>query len=90
MAKPALHVTRALPLTLVGSGFRPAERVRINIVIGTLHTARTVRTTRRGSFTVKFDGVRLNYCAQPLSVVARGARSGVVRLVLPMAECAAP
>jgi hypothetical protein len=88
--KPALHVTRALPLTVVGTGFRPAERARVSFVIGTLQTARTVRATRRGSFTVRLAGVRLNYCTPPLSIVARGARSGIVRAVLPIADCAAP
>jgi hypothetical protein len=88
--KPALRVTRDLPLTLVGTGFRPAESARITIVDGRLRVVRTVRATKRGSFTLRLPGVRLNYCAQPLSIVARGARSGLVRFVPPMRECAAP
>ena len=88
--KPALRVTHELPLTLVGVGFRPAESARVTIVIGQLRAVRAVRASRRGSFTLRLAGVRLNYCAQPLSIVARGTRSGLVRFVPPMRECAAP
>jgi hypothetical protein len=88
--KPTLHITRELPLTLVGAGFRPAESARVTIVVGQLRSVRAVRTTKRGSFTVRLLGVRLNYCAQPFSIFARGSRSGLVRFVPPVRECAAP
>jgi hypothetical protein len=87
---PSLHVTRELPLTLVGAGFRPVESARVTIVIGQVRSVHAVRASKRGSFTLRLPGVRLNYCAQPLSIFARGSRSGLVRFVPPVRECAAP
>jgi hypothetical protein len=43
-----------------------------------------------GTLTVRFAGVRLNYCATPLSITARGGRSGLVRARIPIRECATP
>jgi hypothetical protein len=88
--RPALRAVSSLPLTLTGSGFRPGEQVRVAIEIGSLHTSRPARATMHGAFTLRLPGVRLNYCARPLSIVAHGAKTGDVRLKLPVVDCAMP
>ena len=88
--RPVLRIADDLPLTLRGTSFRSGERVRVTVHMGTSTLVRTTRPGRRGGFTVRFAGVRLNYCATPLTITARGARSGVVRARIPIRECAAP
>ena len=89
-SRPALRIADDLPLTLRGTSFRPGERVRVTVHMGASTLVRTTRPGRRGGFTVRFAGVRLNYCAAPLTIAARGTRSGVVRARIPIRECAAP
>ena len=58
-----------------------------------MNATRIVRYTRAaayGRFTVRFRGVRLNYCATPLVIVARGTRTGAVYARLPNPVCAPP
>jgi hypothetical protein len=88
--KPALRVVHDLPLTLRGSGFRRGEPVRITVRMGERRLRASVRTGSAGVFTVRFAGVRLDYCSTPLTIVARATRSGVVAANIPIRECAAP
>jgi hypothetical protein len=88
--QPSLRIVDDLPLTLRGAGFRPGELARVTIRMGARRLTRATRTGRAGRFTVKLRGVRLDYCATPLTIVARGSRSGVVRARIPLRECASP
>lgn len=88
--RPALRILDDLPLTLRGAGFRAGEPVRVTVRMGERRLTRATRARRSGAFTVRFRGLRLNYCATPLTLVARGPRSGAVRARIPLRECAVP
>jgi hypothetical protein len=88
--KASLSVRRDLPLTLHGSGFRPREAVRITVQMGERRLVRDTHAGPLGGFTVQLAGVRLDHCATPLVITARGTRSGTVPARLPPWECAAP
>jgi hypothetical protein len=88
--RPVVRIADDLPLTLRGTSFRPGERVRVRVLMGAATLVRTTRASRTGRFSVRFAGIRLNYCAAPLTITARGARSGLVRVRIPIRECAAP
>src|SRR5947209_4888863 len=77
--RPTLRVVGNLPLALRGTHFRPGENVRVTVVMGERTRARQLRVGALGGFTVRFAGVRLDYCALPLVIRARGASSGLVR-----------
>jgi hypothetical protein len=86
----SLRIADAAPLTLRGSHFRPRERVYVTVVMGEKTLSRSLRAGALGGFTVRFVGVRLDYCALPLVIKAVGTRSGLVRAQLPLVDCAAP
>jgi hypothetical protein len=89
--KPVVSIRSDLPLTIHGSGFRAGEAVRVTVVMGEQHLARLTRAGAAGGFTVRFAGVRFDYCATPDAVIkARGARTGVVTAKIPVRDCAAP
>ena len=89
--KPALSIRSDLPLTIHGGGFRAGEAVRVTVVMGEQHLARSTHAGSAGGFTVRFAGVRFDYCATPNAVIkARGARTGVVTANIPPRDCAAP
>ncbi|HEX9599050.1 MAG TPA: hypothetical protein VF963_06710 [Gaiellaceae bacterium] len=88
--RPALHLVRDLPLTVRGSAFRPGERVRVTVRMGEQRLVRQTHAGATGGFTVRFAGTTLDYCATPLTITARGARSGLVAAKIPVRECAAP
>jgi hypothetical protein len=89
-AKPTLRVADEAPLTLQGSGFRSQETVRITVRMNEQKWYRSARAALNGKFVVTFSGLRLNYCAYPVSVSARGSKSGFVKIPIPMRECAQP
>ncbi len=88
--KPTLSIVGGSPLTLRGAHFRPRESVRVTVVMGEKTLWRQLRAGALGGFTVRFVGVRLNYCALPLVITARGAFSGLVRARMPIVDCAMP
>ncbi len=88
--RPTLRIADATPLTLRGTHFQPGESVRVTVVMGEKTLARKLRAGALGGFTVRFVGVRLDYCALPLVIKARGASSGLVRARLPIVDCAQP
>jgi hypothetical protein len=89
-AKPALRIVDDLPLTLRGTNFRPRESVRITVVMGARSLSRQARAGLGGGFTIRFEGVRLDYCAVPLVIRARAAISGIVLARIPVRDCAQP
>lgn len=78
------------PLVVLGSGFRPAERVRAEALrrdAGPL--LRVVRANRNGVVIVRWPGLSAGYCSGAYAVRLTGARSGMARLRLsPMRDCA--
>jgi len=51
--RPTINVTRVIPITLTGTGFKAAERVKVVVRSPAVHR-RTVTASRRGRFTVTF------------------------------------
>jgi flagellar biosynthesis/type III secretory pathway ATPase len=87
---PVVRVAADAPATVVGIGFREHESVRVTIVMGTRRFADAAVASAAGEFTVRFAGTRLDRCATPLVVSARGELTGLVTATLPPRECAAP
>ena len=85
-----LRVVQERPLVLIGARFKPHEAVRVTVRSGTRTLARTTRAGPRGGYRVEFRGVKIDFCAAPLSIVARGASSGNVRARLPRRLCTSP
>jgi hypothetical protein len=88
--RPTLRILNNWPLTLRGTQFRQRESVRVTVVMGETTLSRRLQAGALGGFTVRFAGVRLNYCALPLLISARGTVSGLVRMRLPVVDCAMP
>ena len=55
---------------LRGTGFKPSEHVRLQIVAGTTHATRRAVASKTGVFTMSLAGLTTSDCA--LSVVAIG------------------
>jgi hypothetical protein len=87
---PVVRVAADAPVTVVGSGFREREPVRVTIVMGTRRFDGAAVASAAGEFSVRFAGTRLDRCATPLVVSARGELTGLVTATLPPRECAAP
>jgi hypothetical protein len=87
---PVVRVAADAPVTVAGSGFREHEPVRVTIVMGTRRFAGAAVASAAGEFNVRFAGTRLDRCATPLVVSARGELTGLVTATLPPRECAAP
>jgi hypothetical protein len=83
-----LQVVRSWPLQVSGSGFYARERVVVTVRMGArVRTARS-RTGAGGAFTARFPGTRLDACALPLSITARGTRGDTARAPRPIRDCA--
>ena len=87
---PVVRVAADAPVTVVGSGFREHEAVSVMILLGTRRFAGDAVASAAGEFSVRFEGTRLDRCATPLVVSARGELTGLVTATLPPRECAAP
>jgi hypothetical protein len=88
---PTLRLMDMQPVVLRGIAFKPLERVRVTInVDGDLH-ARTVRTTRGGSFVAGFSAVpRLDPCESVLIATARGAKGDKAVMMVGKRLCPPP
>jgi hypothetical protein len=87
---PVVRVAADAPVTVVGSGFREHEPVRVTIAMGTRRFDGAAVASTTGEFSVRFSGTKLDRCATPLVVSARGEQTGLVTATLPPRECAAP
>jgi hypothetical protein len=87
---PVVRVATDLPATVVGTGFREHESVRVTILMGTRQLDGAAVASADGEFSVRFSGTRIDRCATPLVVSARGEMTGLVTATLPPRECAAP
>jgi hypothetical protein len=83
-----LQVVRSWPLPVSGSGFYGRERVVVTVRMGTRVRTARARTGAGGAFTARFPGTRLDACALPLSITARGSRGDTARAPRPIRDCA--
>lgn len=79
--EPALEVLDKAPLVLQGTGFVPAERVRVTVVTRDAELVRRTRASRLGRFIVRFDTV-IDVCSGARSATALGRRGSTVSIVL--------
>jgi hypothetical protein len=84
-----LQVVDRSPLVVHGTGFEPRERVALTVTVDGERTRRGVVATYRGTFTVRFDSIRLDACTGA-TLVAAGRRSDIVRLKIGLRECPGP
>jgi hypothetical protein len=82
-----LQVVRTWPLQVSGTGFYARERVVVTVRMGARVRTARARTGAGGAFTARFPGVRLDGCALPLSITARGARGDTARAPRPDRDC---
>jgi hypothetical protein len=88
--QPVLRISTDSPLTLRGSGFRAQEAVQLTVTNGDHQWRKALHAGPSGAFVVRWKGIRLNYCAIPVAVTARGATSGTVSARIPVRDCASP
>lgn len=73
------------PLTIRGLAFKPYEQTRV-VVIARTRTAKTVRATGAGRFTVRFGTVSVPRCGGVFAT-ARGGAGSFARLKIPLPAC---
>lgn len=91
---PSLDVITIHPFKVHGTGFRPAERTRVVVVVSDHPHVRHVRRVtagREGSFVASFAGVGVGRC-DAFVVVAKGTRgsNAVVKRGEVPADCPGP
>jgi hypothetical protein len=77
---PRVEVTRIIPLTVIGSGFKAGERVRLVVRSPAVHR-KTVTASRRGRFTAIFRS-GAGKCAA-IRVVATGNKGSRATAYVP-------
>jgi len=70
-AKPQLRVVTLSPFVVVGTGFRPAETVRVNVRTEAGAASRKDVAGRRGGIGMRFARLKLDNCPEYM-VSARG------------------
>ena len=88
--KAALRVVKTLPMTIRGTGFRSGESVRVTVVMGSKRFVQQTAAGSNGAFSVHWNRVRLDWCAMPLTIDARGSRTGKVAAKVPIPQCPPP
>jgi hypothetical protein len=69
------------PLVLRGTGFKPADRVKVSVVTASDQLVRLTRASRFGTFVVRFDTV-VDACYGARAAAAVGTRGGRATIVL--------
>jgi hypothetical protein len=86
--RATLRVSVGDPIHVRGEHFRARELVRVTIAYADVRKARTVRTTRLGTFDASFDvALPLDRCTDSLEATAAGARGDSAREKLPQRAC---
>jgi len=88
-SRPTLRITVGAPLTLRGAGFASRERVTVRVASDRTRTAKRLRASATGGFTVRFDGVSIYPCTIT-SIVAVGASGRAAAVKMPPAQCPQP
>jgi hypothetical protein len=86
---PRLQVVDRSPLIVHGTGFGARERVAVTVTTDGDRMRYGVIATLRGTFTARFDEIRLDACTGA-TLVAAGRRSEVVTLKIGLRECPGP
>jgi hypothetical protein len=82
-AQPQLRVVASPPFTVLGTGFKPSETVRLSVHAGGRDAAKTVIASARGDFAVGFARLKPGECPDYI-VSARGSKgSRVARRSVP-------
>lgn len=79
--QPALRVLDKDPLILRGTGFKPAERVKVTVVTQPAQLVRRARASRFGTFVVQFDTI-VDACYGARGAAAVGTRGSKASIVL--------
>ena len=86
-SRPILRITHMQPPKVVGTSFRPTERVKVTFDVGAQRFVRFVRTTKVGAFTASAAVGELDRCGDLLLVVAVGARGDRATIKLQLPDC---
>lgn len=89
-ARPTVRIIHYAPLLVAGEQFRPLQRIVIRVTASTQTNARTMRTTRRGTFVARFEAVTAHRCDGGVSVVVTTASGLVAKARTPQALCPLP
>jgi hypothetical protein len=84
---PSLRIAAASPLTVVGSSFRPHERVRVTATVASEKRTRAVTAGRTGRFRVEFEQLGASRCDLIRVVAVRRSGRLVVVKRLPAPAC---
>jgi hypothetical protein len=84
-ASARLSLVDRQPLTIRGLAFKPYEKTRV-VVVAQTRTAKTVRATKSGRFTVRFRTVAVPRCGGVFAT-ARGGAGSFARLKIPLPAC---
>jgi hypothetical protein len=86
---PAIRIVDRIPLTVLGTGFRPRERVVVT-ALGDAAPARVrVIASRAGRFRAKLN-IAFDPCTGPEVIRAAGVKGSVAQLKLSLRECPSP
>lgn len=86
-ARPALRLVRVQPFTVLGTGFKPRERVRVTVVREDRTVVRARGASAAGRFVVSFRELEPRRCAAS-RVKATGVRGSRAILKLAQPACA--
>jgi hypothetical protein len=84
--RPQLKLVDRSPLVVRGTGFKPRERVRVELSV-VASELRRVRTTRAGTFTVAFARVTVHRCDSVRIVAVGTGGSHAALKLLPAPAC---
>lgn len=84
----ALRLVDKAPLVLRGTGFKPAERVRLTVKAGAQRRVRALIASRTGTFQTTFTQLRVDPCE--LDARAVGAAGTAAAYKLPARMCPIP
>ena len=77
--QPSLRPTQLGAPAFVGERFAPLDLVKVTLTMGGRTFTRTVRASRTGAFTVRFDLVAVEPCRGAVLVTAVDAAGATVR-----------
>ena len=86
---PALRIVDRNPLTVLGAGFKPRERVVVTALEGLTPARTKVIASRAGRFRAKLNIV-FDPCTGPAAIRAAGVKGSLVLLKLSLRECPSP
>jgi hypothetical protein len=86
---PALRMVDRSPLTVLGTGFKPRERVVVTALGGDVPARKKVIASRAGRFRAKLN-IAFDPCTGPGTIRAAGVKGSVALLKLSLRECPSP